>query len=58
MLEVAAENMKKGLEYTVPHHTEEKNIRGALFGGYNRDDVDNFVGELFKKITELRHIFQ
>ena len=55
MLEVAKENKYKGMEYTVPHHTEKVNLGNSLFGGYDKNDVDSVVNDILQRIDELRN---
>lgn len=57
MLEIALNNKKEGLEYSLPKETEKQFLKTCIFGGFNKNDVDSYVGELVGHIKEIRSKF-
>ena len=46
--------MKNGDKYVVPAETGKRKLKTAPLGGFSKQDVDLYIGELANKISELR----
>lgn len=54
MLESALVKKKNGDKYVVPAETGKRKLKTAPLGGFSKQDVDLYIGELANKISELR----
>ena len=54
MLESALSKKKNGDRFVVPAETEKRKLKNATLGGFSKQDVDLYLGELTNKISELR----
>ena len=49
----AVEKKKNGVSYTLPQPADIR-LETVAAGGFNEEDIDSYIGELRKKIAELR----
>ena len=54
MLEEAVEKKNKGESFIIPDEPEPFVPKVSALGGFDKDDVENYIDELSQKIKELR----
>ena len=57
-LEDALEKKQRGEQYTVPDEAELYELKISALGGFDKNDVDNYIKELRERIDELRKRLQ